>query len=172
MQDGVAENGTAALTEPYLDRCGHPTANAGHSFLDPVRLGEAVRALAADGFQVHVHGIGDRGVREALDAFAGLDAAGRVLRHHVAHLQLIHPDDVARFAALGVAANIQALWACLDEQMVDLTLPFLGPERATWQYPFGGLHRAGARLVAAVARRLGDDDSGRPLRLEPRELLL
>jgi hypothetical protein len=43
---------------------------------------------------------------------------------------------------------MQALWACLDEQMVDLTLPFLGEERARWQYPFGDLHRAGARLVA------------------------
>jgi predicted amidohydrolase YtcJ len=43
---------------------------------------------------------------------------------------------------------MQALWACLDEQMTDLTLPFLGEERSTWQYPFGGLHRTGARLVA------------------------
>lgn len=148
MQDGVAENGTAALGEPYLDRCGHPTDNAGHSFVDPGLLREAVRVLAAEGFQVHVHGIGDRGVREALDAFEGLDAAGRALRHHVAHLQLVHPDDVPRFARLGVAANIQALWACYDEQMTELTLPFLGEERARWQYPFGDLHRAGARLVA------------------------
>ena len=148
MQDGVAENGTAALGAPYLDRCGHPTDNAGHSFVDPQVLREAVRLLAAEGFQVHVHGIGDRGVREALDAFADLDAAGRALRHHVAHLQLVDPRDVPRFGALGVAANIQALWACLDEQMLELTLPFLGEERAGWQYPFGDLHRAGARLVA------------------------
>jgi len=69
-------------------------------------------------------------------------------RHHVAHLQLIHPDDVARFAELGVAANMQALWACYDDQMVGLTLPFLGEQRSAWQYPFGNLHRAGARLVA------------------------
>ena len=69
-------------------------------------------------------------------------------RHHIAHLQLIHPDDVPRFAELGVAANMQALWACHDDQMVDLTLPFLGEERSRWQYPFGDLHRAGARLVA------------------------
>src|SRR5688572_1136184 len=63
MQDGVAENGTAALTSPYLDRCGHPTHNSGHSFLDPEALRDAVRALDAAGFQVHVHAIGDRGVR-------------------------------------------------------------------------------------------------------------
>ena len=69
-------------------------------------------------------------------------------RHHIAHLQLIHPDDVPRFAELGVAANMQALWACHDDQMIDLTLPFLGEERSTWQYPFGDLHRSGARLVA------------------------
>ncbi|CAN5715952.1 hypothetical protein BH11ACT8_BH11ACT8_10680 [soil metagenome] len=60
----------------------------------------------------------------------------------------MHPDDVPRFGALGVAANVQALWACLDDQMVDLTLPVLGEERARWQYPFGDLHRTGARLVA------------------------
>jgi predicted amidohydrolase YtcJ len=143
MQDGVAENGTAALSAPYLDRCGHATTNTGHSFVDPAALREHVAALAAAGFQVHVHAIGDRGVREALDAFDRRDD----LRHHIAHLQLVHPDDVPRFAELGVAANAQALWACLDEQMTDLTLPFLGPERARWQYPFGDLHRSGARLA-------------------------
>jgi predicted amidohydrolase YtcJ len=145
MQDGVAENGTAAMLEPYLDRCGHATDNRGHSFVDAAALKDAVRALDAAGFQVHVHAIGDRGVRETLDAMAGTDPA---LRHHIAHLQLVHPDDLSRFAELGVAANLQMLWAMNDPQMLDLTIPFLGEERATWQYPFGGLHRAGARLVA------------------------
>lgn len=145
MQDGVAENGTAAMLEPYLDRCGHATDNRGHSFVDARALREAVQALDAEGFQVHVHAIGDRGVRETLDAMEGTDPSRR---HHVAHLQLVHPDDVPRFAALGVAANMQALWACYDDQMVDLTLPFLGEERAGWQYPFGAIHRAGGRLVA------------------------
>jgi predicted amidohydrolase YtcJ len=60
----------------------------------------------------------------------------------------VHPDDVPRFARLGVGANLQMLWACLDDQMVDLTLPFLGAERSGWQYPFADLHRSGARLVA------------------------
>jgi hypothetical protein len=46
-----------------------------------------------------------------------------------------------------MGANLQPLWACSDAQMTDLTIPFLGPERATWQYPFGSLERAGARLV-------------------------
>ncbi len=61
---------------------------------------------------------------------------------------MVHPDDLRRFARLGVAANLQMLWACLDDQMVDLTLPHLGPERSGWQYPFADLHRTGARLVA------------------------
>jgi predicted amidohydrolase YtcJ len=145
MQDGVAENGTAAMLTPYLDRCGHATANHGHSFLTAEAIRDAVQALDAAGFQVHVHAIGDRGAREALDAFEGTDPARR---HHVAHLQLVHPDDVRRFAQLGVAANMQMLWACLDDQMVDLTIPFLGEERSRWQYPFGDLARAGTRLVA------------------------
>ncbi len=148
MQDGVAENFTAAMTAPYLDRCGHATHNRGHSFVEGESLKKYVAALAAEGFQVHVHAIGDRGVREALDAFehAGPNAAD--LRHHIAHLQVIDPVDVPRFARLGVAANMQALWACLDDQMLELTMPFLGEERSRWQYPFGDLHRSGAALCA------------------------
>ncbi len=148
MQDGVAENGTAALGVPYLDRCGHATSNHGHSFVDPAALREAVVALDAADFQVHVHAIGDRGVREALDAFAEVPLRRRgVGRHHVAHLQMVDPVDLPRFAELGVTANAQALWACLDEQMTQLTLPFVGEERARWQYPFGALVRHGARLA-------------------------
>jgi len=151
MQDGIAENGTAAMLTPYLDRCGHATTNRGHSFVDAGRIREAVIRLDAEDFQVHVHAIGDRGVREALDAFEyALHWRGSVdetWRHHIAHVQVIHPGDRPRFGELGVAANLQALWACHDDQMVELTLPFLGAERARWQYPFADLHRTGARLV-------------------------
>ncbi|MBV9920459.1 MAG: amidohydrolase family protein [Pseudonocardia sp.] len=149
MQDGVCENFTAAMLTPYLDPHGQPTGNRGHSFVEAEELQQAVVALAGEGFQVHVHAIGDRGVREALDAFAAARAAGHGsdLRHHIAHIQVVHPDDVPRFAELDVAANAQALWAAHEPQMDELTIPFLGEERSTWQYPFGGLHQAGARMV-------------------------
>jgi predicted amidohydrolase YtcJ len=150
MQDGVAENFTAAMTEPYLDRCGHPTVNSGLSFVDPALLLECVTALDALDFQVHFHALGDRAVREALDA---VEAARRVngfrdTRHHLAHLQVVHPDDVPRFARLGATATIQALWAAHEPQMDTLTIPFLGARRAELQYPFGDLLRSGATLAA------------------------
>jgi predicted amidohydrolase YtcJ len=150
MQDGIAENHTAGMTVPYLDRCGCTTDNTGMSFVDPQLLREAVVRLDAQGFQVHFHAIGDRAVREALDAVEAARTANgpNDLRHHIAHIQLVHPGDRARFGDLGVTANMQPLWAAYDEQMVDLTLPYLDPERATWQYPFGDLLRAGSRLAA------------------------
>lgn len=150
MQDGVAENFTAAMIQPYLDGCGHHTTNSGISFVDPAELRENVVALDALDFQVHFHAIGDRAVRECLDAVqAAHTANGRGdNRHHIAHLQVVHPDDIHRFRDLGVVANMQALWAALEPQMVDLTLPFLGETRSSWQYPFGDLLRDGAVLAA------------------------
>src|SRR5207342_1090224 len=88
-------------------------------------------------------------VREALDAVAVARRANGLsdTRPLIAHVQLVHPDDRGRFRALGVAVNAQAYWAVLEEQMELMTLPFVGPERTTWMYPFGSLLRAGARLV-------------------------
>ncbi|MGW4823683.1 amidohydrolase [Streptomyces sp. NPDC004227] len=150
MQDGIAENFTAAMTSPYLDACGCATANSGLSFVDPVALRSHVTELDALDFQVHFHALGDRAVREALDAIEAARAANgrRATRHHLAHLQVVHPDDIPRFAQLGAIANIQPLWAAHEPQMDELTIPFLGPERAAWQYPFGSLLRAGATLAA------------------------
>ena len=150
MQDGVAENYTAGMTAPYLDGCGCATGNRGLSFVDPALLREAVARLDAEGFQVHFHAIGDRAVREALDAVEQARATnGRNdLRHHIAHIQVVHPDDRPRFGELDVTANMQPLWAAYDEQMTQLTLPYLEPERVAWQYPFGDLLRAGGRLAA------------------------
>jgi len=149
MQDGVCEDFTAAMLAPYLDGHGHPTERHGMSFIEPRALQRYVTLLDREGFQVHVHAIGDRAVREALDAFQAARAAGGGAdrRHHIAHIQVIHPEDVPRFQALGVIANAQPLWACNEPQMTELTIPFLGPERTAWQYPFRELVRTGARLA-------------------------
>lgn len=160
MQDGVAENHTAAMLSPYLDARGHASAGAGISFVDPEALREYVTALDAHGFQVHFHALGDRAVREALDAVeAARRSNGRTgTRPLLAHLQVVHPDDVPRFRTLGAVADIQPLWAAHEPQMDDLTIPFLGPVRASWQYPFAGLLRAGATLAAGSDWPVSDAD--------------
>jgi hypothetical protein len=149
MADGVAENFTAAMLEPYLDRAGRSTGNRGLSFVDPELLKGHVTRLDRLGFQVHLHALGDRAVREALDAIAAARAANGPSdgRHHLAHLQVVDPADYPRFRELGVGANIQPYWACSDAQMTELTLPFLPADRRDRQYPFRSLQAAGARLV-------------------------
>jgi predicted amidohydrolase YtcJ len=149
MQDGVVENFTAGMLDPYLDEHGATTGNRGKSFVDPPRLREHVTELDALGFQVHFHAIGDRAVREALDAIEAARHANGANDHrpHIAHIQVIHPSDLPRFAELGVVANAQPLWAVFDGAQRNLTIPFLGPERARRQYPFGSLARAGAILA-------------------------
>ncbi|HXL20523.1 MAG TPA: amidohydrolase [Streptosporangiaceae bacterium] len=148
MQDGVCENFTASMLRPYFDRHGHEANGSGSSFFAAGELKEAVTAIDARGFQVHFHAIGDRAVREALDAVAAARAANGAGdgRHHISHIQVVHPQDLPRFRELGVLANCQPLWACEEPQMTELTLPFLGPERSSWQYPFGSLLRSGAQL--------------------------
>jgi predicted amidohydrolase YtcJ len=147
--DGVLETFTGAMLEPYLAPDGGPADRMGMLVHDPQVLRRAVVAVDAAGFQVHMHAIGDRAVREGLDAIEGALAANGPTkgRHHIAHIQVIQPVDVARFGPLGVVANAQALWACHDPQLDELTNPFLGPERTAMQYPFGSLLRAGARLA-------------------------
>jgi len=150
MLDGIAENHTAAMLDPYLDHDGCASADSGLDFIDPDELPRFVTALDREGFQVHFHALGDRAVRNALNAIEAAREAGspRAARHHLAHLQVIHPDDIARFAQLNATANIQALWATHEPQMDELTIPFLGKRRAGWQYPFAALHNAGAAFCA------------------------
>jgi predicted amidohydrolase YtcJ len=149
MCDGIVENQTASMTEPYLDGHGRATDNRGKDFIDPETLREAVVRLDALGFQPHFHALGDRAVRQALDA---VEAARRAngwsdTRPHLAHLQVVHPDDLPRFRRLGALANAQPYWAVLEEQMTELTLPVLGSVVSARQYPFRSLRRHGATLV-------------------------
>jgi predicted amidohydrolase YtcJ len=143
FQDGVLENFTGSLLEPY-----EGTDNRGMSMHEAEELKRMLVLLDSHGFQVHLHTIGDRAVRESLDAIEAAQRANgkRDARHHLAHIQLVHPDDQPRFAELGVVANAQPYWAAHSAYVDDLTLPFIG-ERAAYHYPFGSLVRAGAPLA-------------------------
>ncbi len=149
MLDGVVENFTAAMLEPYLDEAGNPTENTGIDFIVPGLLREIVTDLDQRGFSCHFHAIGDRAVRSGLDAVeaARLANGWTGTRHTICHIQVVHPDDRPRFSRLGVVANAQALWAQDGEDQRVLTQPFLGEERTGWQYPFGSLLAAGAALA-------------------------
>jgi predicted amidohydrolase YtcJ len=143
--DGVLEGETAAVLEPYVGMAGH----RGELILDPEALNAAFTRFDALGLQVHMHAIGDRATRAGLDAVEAARAANGVSdnRHHISHLQMIHVDDIERFASLGVAANFQAAWALPDEWIMELNLPVVGEERVQAMYPIGSIHRAGGRIV-------------------------
>ena len=143
--DGVIEAQTAALLLPYrgIEQRGEPN-------LSPAMMDTLVAALDAAGFQVHVHAIGDRAVRMSLDAFefARRHNGPRDARPIIAHLELIDPADIPRFASLGVIPSFQPLWAFADKYITDLTEPVLGPERSRWLYPIGSVAKTGAHLAA------------------------
>jgi predicted amidohydrolase YtcJ len=143
--DGVLEGETAALIEPYLGMHG----KRGDLILEPEALNADVTRFDAMGLQVHMHAIGDRAVRAGLDA---IEAARKANgpgdnRHHISHLQMIHVDDIERFAELDTAANFQALWAWPDNWIMELNLPVLGEERVQGMYPIAGVAKAGGRIV-------------------------
>jgi hypothetical protein len=145
MQDGVMENYTAALLEPYVI----PSKSRGIPMVDPEKLETAVTQLDAAGFQVHFHAIGDAAIRQSLDAVEAARKANGDLghRHHISHLQLIDAADIPRFRELGVGANFQPLWAYADEYITELTIPFLGPERSAHMYPIGSVQESGATVA-------------------------
>jgi predicted amidohydrolase YtcJ len=143
--DGVVENETGALLEPYCSAL----HKHGMSVWGADALAAAVRAVDALGFQVHIHAIGDAAVREALDAIeSAIEQNGpRDRRPVIAHAQLVDESDLGRFAQLGVIPNMQPLWAQLDALMTVLTVPRLGDERADRQYQMRTIEASGARLA-------------------------
>ncbi|WP_394836340.1 amidohydrolase [Pendulispora rubella] len=151
LADGVPEYPaqTAALLHPYLDGHGQPTTNFGAHYFDPEVLRRYVRRLDADGFSVHVHAIGDAMARAALDAFAYAREKNGISdhRHQIAHLQLLDPADFSRFAALGVIANMQLLWAIPTGNTLEGLQPYIDPTSYHFMYPAASLHKAGAVLA-------------------------
>ena len=145
--DGVIEFGTSPLLEPYLDA--EYGSGEDQYFYPQDVLDEYFRRFDEMGLQIHVHAIGDAAVRRALDGFAAMRAANGMSgnRHQVVHLQLIHPDDRPRFAPLDVGAVFQSLWAWPAPDIMNLTVPLIGKERAWQMYPIRTIRDLGGRVV-------------------------
>lgn len=142
--DGALSAGTAALLEPYLDE----PSSQGLLIWNEDELIDAMVAADSEGFQIHAHAIGDAAIRQALNAIEAVNRVNppRDRRPVIAHAQLIHPDDLHRFAALGVIANIQPLWTYLDPMNAQLIEPRIGSVRNNQQYQLKYLQESGAQI--------------------------
>ena len=142
--DGGVESHTAALLEPYHDRSGF----RGELLMPPERLTQIVRQAHAAGLDMHVHAIGDRTTRVTLDALdtALRETGNQDRRHTICHLQLVDRQDIPRFRRLGVIAQTTTIWATLDPNWTEKTLPVIG-ERAYDTYPTNTFFAAGVPVT-------------------------
>jgi predicted amidohydrolase YtcJ len=148
MIDGAMGSRGAWLLEPYADR---PRDADGKPYTGlPVQTPEFVRAMARAaldaGFQACTHAIGDRGIRETLDAYeAALGPRAREdHRFRIEHAQNPHPADIPRFAALGVIASMQPSHAVSDMRWAEARV---GPERVRTAYAWRTFLDAGVRVA-------------------------
>ncbi|MGR1216040.1 amidohydrolase [Metapseudomonas otitidis] len=145
--DGVLEYPaqSAALIDPYSN-----SHKQGELLIDPAHFGELVSAADARGWLVHIHAIGDRAVREALN---GIEQARRDrqsgITHSITHLQLVNPREFARFKPLDVIASMQLLWAAGDDYTLDMVKPYVSAFAFRYQYPAHSLQQQGATLAGA-----------------------
>lgn len=145
--DGVLEYPaqSAALIDPYSN-----SHKQGELLIDPAHFGELVSAADARGWLVHIHAIGDRAVREALN---GIEQARRDrqsgITHSITHLQLVNPREFARFKPLDVIASMQLLWAAGDDYTLDMVKPYVSAFAFRYQYPAHSLLKQGATLAGA-----------------------
>lgn len=139
--DGALGSRGAALLEDYADRHGH----RGLLQQSPEALTELVHIAAEAGWQPAIHAIGDAANRAALDAIEhGMTAEQRTkLRPRIEHCQILAPQDIERFAKLGVIASMQPTHATSDMPWVP---DRLGAQRTTGAYAWRSLLTAGASL--------------------------
>ncbi len=141
--DGVPEAKTAALLKPYHTHDGKD--DYGILNYEPLELKLILDSLDQEGFQIHIHALGDKAVQVSLNSLEGLD---RTNRHQLAHLQLVAPADIPRFGALDVIANFQPFWAKPDPLNMQTIIPLVGEARSQQMYPMASIHNTAGRVVA------------------------
>lgn len=138
--DGIVHNTTARLRQPY-QRSLVGVDPRGLYYFGPERLARYARELAATGFDLHIHTIGDQAVRDALDA---IEQAGHG-RHRLTHVELVDQADIPRFRQLGVIADFQPSPYFTPSFLKD-NQPLIG-QRAYQMLPMRALYDSGARVT-------------------------
>lgn len=145
--DGVMEfpGQTAAVLDPFKN-----SLKRGELLIDPKSFGQLAVAAEQRGWIMHVHAVGDRAVREALNGFeTARKLAPKPVPHSISHLQLVNPKEFARFQQLGVIASMQLLWATAESYTEELVKPYISAAAYQLQYPARSLHEAGATIAGA-----------------------
>ena len=143
INDGVLSAHTAVLLESYRDREGWK----GEYITEPVDLAMQVEKVTAAGFPVAIHSIGDAAVRASLDAFEKAIDNEVPFPNRIEHIELIHPDDVARFKSLGIVASMQPNHGTNSIAYVPLRV---GSHREDRAYVWRSMLDAGVPLVFAA----------------------
>jgi predicted amidohydrolase YtcJ len=147
--DGVLDSWTAVMVEDYADRPGW----RGEPLFTPDHFKKVAIEADRRGLQIAVHAIGDGAVRMVLDGYEAARKANGVRdsRHRIEHIEVVHPDDIGRFARLGVIASMQPPHppGCHGLPL-EPTISRIGRERWPYSYAWNTLRDAGARLVFAT----------------------
>jgi len=143
MADGVIESHTAAMLAPYSDN----PSTRGEPAWSQEDLNRVVALADKAGLQIYIHAIGDRAVRIALDAYAHARQVNgaRDSRHRIEHIETVAPEDIPRFAELGVMASMMPIHA--DPGAGQVWSRAVGPEREKHAFAWRSLENAGAKLV-------------------------
>jgi len=143
--DGVQETGTAALLEPYSNN----PVSRGETVYSVSEFREIASELDKSGFQICVHACGDRGVRIALDAYEAAAKENRTAgrRHRIEHCENLAPEDIPRFAKLGVIPCMMPRHSA--PELTARWREAVGPSRTRIAFPWRELLDSGARLAFA-----------------------
>ncbi len=146
--DGVLDSWTAVMVEPYADKPG----DCGEGLFTPERFREVAIEADRRGLQIAVHAIGDGAVRAVLDGYEAAQQTNgrRDSRHRIEHIEVVHPGDIPRFAALGVTASMQPPHppGCAGVPL-EPTVSRIGRERWPLSYAWRTLKDAGAHICFA-----------------------
>jgi predicted amidohydrolase YtcJ len=146
MLDGVIESHTAGMLAPYSNLNPKETLPTGSLTMQVERYQYLVREFDSLGFRIYTHAIGDRAVREALNAYEqAAKNNGTTARHRIEHIETISPDDIPRFAALGVLPSMEPIHA--EPGTVSVWAEGVGAKRLPYSFAWNSILASGGHLV-------------------------